>query len=97
MVSRARLDLKKNEQVPLFFPLRPSDPAAGTSPLLTPKVLLFILRPLAGDQVISGMPSGAAQAREARYQAGTRGDIQAVTDSHEPRTDSRPGRAGPAG
>ena len=39
MASRAR---EKN----LFFPLRPSSPAAGTSPLLTSKVLLFILRPL---------------------------------------------------
>ena len=37
---------RKNEQVPLFFPLRPSGPAAGTSPSLTSKVLLFILRPL---------------------------------------------------
>ena len=37
---------QKNEQVSLFFPMLPSGPAAGTSLLLTSKVLLFILRPL---------------------------------------------------
>ena len=78
MVSSAR----KKEQIPLFFPLRPSGPAAGTSPSLTSKVLLFILRQLG---IISWrpptvtVPSGAAQ--EARYPAGALGDIQAVTSS----------------
>ena len=48
MASRARE--KRTYPGPLFFPQRPSGPAAGTSPSLrltvTSKVLLFILRPL---------------------------------------------------
>ena len=56
MASRAG----KKEQIPLFFPLRPSGPAAGTSPLLTSKVLLFILRQLG---IISWRPSRALGSR----------------------------------
>ena len=72
---------EKNEQIPLFFPLRPSGPAAGTSPLLTSKVLLFILRQLG---IISWRPCPRVRpTEEARYLAGTvtetLGDIQAVT------------------
>ena len=59
---------RKNEQIPLFFPLRRSGPAAGTSPpSLTSKVLLFILptESAARDYIlpVAAVPSGAAQAR----------------------------------
>ena len=53
--------VKKNEQIPLFSPLRPSGPAAGTLPLLTSKVLLLILRPLGIISCNSGLGSDRYQ------------------------------------
>ena len=59
---------RNNEQVPLFFPLRPSGPAAGTSPSLTSKVL-FILRPLGPAGLYPGgrALAGCGRRPAARY------------------------------
>ena len=60
-INNNTFEKEKKEQVPLFFPLRPSGPAAGTSRLLTSKVLLFIMASAARDYILPAVPSGAAQ------------------------------------
>ena len=52
--------INKNEQIPLFLPLLPGGHAAGTSPSLTSKVLLFIHQQL---WIISQQPCPRVQPR----------------------------------
>ena len=73
-----RAEQAKNEQIPLFFLLLlPSGDAAGKRPLLH-RIFFSVF---SNPQCVNNppVPSGAAQG--AHYPAGTRGDIQAVTDS----------------